>query len=157
MLITICFVLALLVIFVLCFIIKRLCDTIIGMGNDFEKLDQGMTEITDAYETDCLQYEDRIEELREGYHALSVRNNEQAMTIDGLRRANDEYFQENTGIRRQLDIAQTIISEHDANCLPHIIFDKFKTPDGQLSIFQDFDVEKNQVKFTGTIDRKSLI
>ena len=89
--------------------------------NENKALDKGFVEATDAYETDSLQYEDTIEKLNEKNADLQRRNDEQAATIDGLRRANDEYFQENVGIRRQLDIAQVVISQHDLNCLPHII------------------------------------
>lgn len=95
---------------------------------DYEALDKGMVELSDAYETDCLQYEDTVEKLNEEkrtlrgqYTDLSVKyarvceNNATLLhnaQID--RTARHE-------MARQLDIAQTIISEHDLNCLPHIV------------------------------------
>ena len=100
---------------------NRQSDALETVLAGYDKLDQGFSEVTDAYETDSLQYEDTIEALNEQKADLQRRNDEQAATIDGLRRANDEYFQENVGIRRQLDIAQVIIAEHDLNCLPHIV------------------------------------
>lgn len=96
--------------------------------DDYEKLDQGFTEVTDAYESDSLQYEETIEKLNEELDRYRENNStlihnasidrvarrEQERTIHQLR-------EEVAGVRRQLDIAQVIISEHDANCLPHIV------------------------------------
>lgn len=105
------------------------------LKNDYSALDQGMTEIGDAYETDSLQYEETIQHLNdELQNAIAEKNrfaeenstllhnamvdrtarHEQERTIHQLR-------EEVAGVRRQLDIAQVIISEHDANCLPHIV------------------------------------
>lgn len=95
--------------------------------NDYRALDKGMTEITDAYESDMLTAEETIAQddlvilaLRENSLIDRIARHEQAATIDGLRRANAEYHQENLRLNNQIDICQVIISEHDLNCLPHI-------------------------------------
>jgi len=94
----------------------------------YRALDQGMVELSDAYETDSLQYEDTIEKLNIEKARVAENNStllhnaridriarhEQERTIHSLR-------EEVVGVKRQLDIAQTIISEHDLNCLPHIV------------------------------------
>ena len=91
------------------------------LSTDYDALDRGMVEITDAYETDSLQYEETIENLNEHKILLQHQYADLSEKYAGVRRANDEYHQENLGLRRQLDIAQRVISEHDLNCLPHIV------------------------------------
>lgn len=103
-------------------------NRITELSDENEALEQGFAEVTDAYETDSLQYEETIERLNEEKARFQENNStlihnaridrtarhEQEKTIHKLR-------EEVAGIRRQLDIAQVIISEHDANCLPHVV------------------------------------
>ena len=96
--------------------------------NAYEALDQGMIELTDAYETDSLQYESTIETLNEQFglsegrvaekHGKILRQNNM---IDDLQIQVATIRGENLHLRRQLDMAQVIITNHDLNCLPHIV------------------------------------
>lgn len=116
-------------------LIYRLVQRIVNLLEDAEANEQGFAELSDAYETDSLQYEETIQHLNdELQNAIAEKNrfaennttllhnamidrtarHEQEKTIHQLR-------EEVAGVRRQLDIAQVIISEHDANCLPHIV------------------------------------
>lgn len=95
---------------------------------DYESLDQGMVELSDAYETDCLQYESSLEKLNEEKARLSENNStliHNAMIDRTARREQERQLhqknEEIAHLRRQLDIAQVVISEHDLNCLPHIV------------------------------------
>jgi hypothetical protein len=81
----------------------------------YRQLDQGMVEISDAYETDSLQYESTIERLNEA-HTLRANS-----TIDDLTAQLGVVRGENLHLRRAVDTSQRIISEHDLNCLPHIV------------------------------------
>lgn len=103
-------------------------NRITELSDQNEALEQGFAEVTDAYETDGLQYESSIEELNEELAKRDRANSEQMHTIESYQARSQEWredrrhlIDENLGIRRQLDIAQTIISEHDNNCLPHIV------------------------------------
>ena len=165
--------LAIAVLFILAqtWLIWKLVQRIVNLLDDAEANEQGFSELSDAYETDSLQYEETIQNLNDELQKAITQKNRFAennstllhnASIDRTARHHQERTihqlrEEVAGVRRQLDIAQVIISEHDSNCLPHIVFDRFKTPDGQISLFQDFDVENNQVRFTGVIDRNSLI
>jgi DNA repair exonuclease SbcCD ATPase subunit len=116
-----------LLILALAWLISIFVKRINTLVEEYDKLDQGMSEITDAYETDSLQYEETIENLHTELNRYKENNStlihnamidrtarhEQEKTIHSLR-------EEVAGVKRQLDIAQHIISEHDLNCLPHI-------------------------------------
>ena len=99
-----------------------------GLQVEYAKLDQGMTEITDAYESDSLQYEETIEKLNDGKVELKTilgaaqeKIVDQTNTIDDLNVQIATLRGENIHLRRTIDISQRIISEHDLNCLPHIV------------------------------------
>lgn len=84
------------------------------LSNDYDALDQGLTETQDAYATDQAQWAADGEKFRaiiEEYRASLQRKAQRLQSKD----------LENAGLRRQLDIAQVIIAKHDANCLPHIV------------------------------------
>jgi chromosome segregation ATPase len=101
----------------------------------YRQLDQGMVEISDAYETDSLQYESTIERLNEAHtlranemsdlhrtiRALRGKLERRNSTIDDLTAQLGVVRGENLHLRRAVDTSQRIISEHDLNCLPHIV------------------------------------
>lgn len=94
----------------------------------YTQLDQGMTEITDAYETDSLQYEDTIERLNEEKRTLQGQYTTLSQKYARVRENNATLLHNATVDRtarhemaRRLDMAQVIISDHDLNCLPHIV------------------------------------
>lgn len=102
---------------------------------DHNRSELGFTELSDAYETDGLQYRAtiaelteekdqlllRIERQKEGWGEANLENRALRERIENQSDTINNYQDENNGLRRQLDIAQTIILEHDANCLPHIV------------------------------------
>jgi len=88
---------------------------------NYKELDKGFCEVTDAYETDSLQYEETIERLNEEKDALTFNlNRVQENNATLLHNAQVDRTARHEMARR-LDMAQVIISEHDLNCLPHVV------------------------------------
>lgn len=121
-------ILMFIVVLVLAWFLRREQNDKTFWKTSFHQLDIGFSEVTDAYESDSLQYEDTIETLREEKHnvyeahrLLKVDFDEQVTVIDEQAAIISASNSENLGLRNQLDIAQKIISDHDANCLPHIV------------------------------------
>jgi hypothetical protein len=107
-------------------------NRITELAEENDAYDKGMSEVTDAYESDSLQYEETIENLHEQFNeerATWARNaeidrvarHEQTRTIEELLITVGTVRGENLHLRTQLDVAQRIILEHDMNCLPHIV------------------------------------
>jgi hypothetical protein len=103
-------------------------NRITELAEENDAYDKGMSEVTDAYESDSLQYEETIERLHEKIGNLEhnagvdrVARHEQTRTIEELLVTVGTVRGENLHLRTQLDVAQRIILEHDMNCLPHIV------------------------------------
>lgn len=115
-------------------LLHKFVNRIDELTNAYDALDQGMAEITDAYESDSLQYEETIEHLHEEMSRYRENNSTliHNASIDRVARHEQEKTihrlqEEVAGVKRQLDIAQVIISEHDLNCLPHIVLTSMET------------------------------
>jgi len=95
---------------------------------DYQALDQGLVELSDAYETDSLQYVSTIEDLKQQIAKFEA-NNATLIHDANVQRRVRFVLEENTyrfreqcaHLERELDIARTVINEHDQNCLPHIV------------------------------------
>jgi predicted nucleic acid-binding Zn-ribbon protein len=95
------------------------------MIEDYASLEQGMTEVTDAYETDSLQYEESLQKAFEKNQHLEHILRE---ALDKIADLNGQKLDLQTG-NNQLKVAlddtrqaaldlQVIVTRHNENCLP---------------------------------------
>lgn len=101
---------------------------------EYNKIDQGMSEVTDAYETDSLQYETTLADLvaeqtllYEAIEEYKRRIDEQRQSLERKAVREAENQEAILGLGKRLDIAQKIITDHDLNCLPHIVLSSMET------------------------------
>lgn len=103
---------------------KKDMDT---LREGYTSLDQGMTEITDAYETDMMQYESTIEALNQEKTEwteanLSVMRTNSALRgqISAEKDHSDFLLEENAKLNRKVAMSEKVLKFHDENCLPHL-------------------------------------
>lgn len=77
--------------------------------DDTEARERGLNEIEENYQAEIMTL---LEQRQNAWNRA-----------ESLTQENDDLKEEITGLRKQLDISQKIISEHDLNCLPHVVFE----------------------------------
>lgn len=103
-------------------VILALAGLALYYKKDSEAREKGIDEIEEGYQAEILDAEDRLQNAWEHVEILRQKNNSLSEKLVQKEAVLRDVSSENVGLRNQLDIAQKIISEHDLNCLPHVVF-----------------------------------